>query len=503
MKSLLIALTLVLGLAPLSAHAGPRVRVEAGTLEGVQLGGVRAFKSIPYAAPPVGELRWRAPQPALSWRGVRDATAFRASCMQTLLPNGTGPWTPEFFPQTGLVSEDCLTLSVWTPATRRGERLPVLLWVPGGGFRNGGEAVAVNDGAALAREGVVVVSINYRLGAFGFLAHPDLEAEADGGASNYGARDVIAALAWVRDNIAAFGGDPERVTLAGQSAGGAQVAVMMASPLAQGLFQRAIIQSSPPGGGRYADRAAAEAMSARFSEALSAATLEDLRAAPAEAVLTASDALQFRPFVDGVLLAHDPAQGVAASSVPLMTGLTAQEFAPQPNLANWRAQIASRYGASAEALLALYPAATDAESVEAALDSERERTLAGLTRLATAREAPTYLYVWTHALPGPDAARLRAFHSSEMPFMFGALGGAGRVYTDADRAISETMLSYWSNFVKAGDPNGEGLAPWPRAEASPPPIMALGDAWAPIEPLTPEKRALFDEHFSESGAFAF
>lgn len=356
-----------------------RVRVAQGEAQGVVHNGVRIFRSLPYAAPPVGELRFRAPQAALAWQGVRDATQPGPLCTQNTAGAEWGPWTGAFAPH-GPVSEDCLTLSVWAPAQTKRERLPVMVWIPGGGFSDGGEAMSIYDGQALAQRGVIVVTINYRVNAFGLLVHPALEAEPDGARGNYLLRDAIAALEWVQANIEAFGGDPARVTIAGQSAGGAIAYALLDAPQATGLFSAAILQSFPPGSHTLPDRATAEANGARLTgEANSAAAL---RALTPEQVLAWHDDLDLH--VDNVLIGDaNFAAPPYLNDVPIMAGITADEPSfLSPDLARYRSD-AAPYGAG---YAALYPASDDASGRDAYLRSNRERTMVGLERWARATQ---------------------------------------------------------------------------------------------------------------------
>lgn len=486
-----VLIVLLVSLFATGAWAGPKARTVAGVVEGVDRGGVSRFLSIPYAAPPTGERRWRAPAPVTPWAGVRQAVAFGPSCTQNISAKGWGPWTGEFSPQ-GAVSEDCLTLSVWTPALAPGQKAAVMLWLPGGGFTDGGEATAVYDGEALARQGIVVVTINYRVAAFGLLVHPALETEPDGGKGNLPLRDALAALQWVHANIAAFGGDPARVTVAGQSAGGALVYALLDAPQAAGLVAGAIVQSNPPDWGPLGDRAAAETVGLKIGAALGATDAAGLRAISPEQVLAApGDDLNL--FVDGVLI-RDP-RGASLpylNDVPILTGVTAEEESfLKPGLKRHRDLVAAR----GEAFARLYPAADEAQARAAVLRSSRDRALLQLQRWSRAHadggKAPVWLYLWDHALPGPDAALYGAFHSAEVPYMFGTLKAAPwRSFTARDRAISATMLGYWANFVKSGDPNGPGLPAWPRPGAGATPVMTLGDSFTPFAPL-PDSVAAF------------
>jgi para-nitrobenzyl esterase len=486
----------------LTACAQPdlsRVHVEQGEAQGVVRDGVRVFRSLPYAAAPVGELRFRGPQAAPTWQGVRDATQPGPLCTQNTAGAEWGPWTGAFAPR-GPVSEDCLTLSVWTPARNANETLPVMVWIPGGGFTDGGEAMSIYDGEALARRGVIVVTINYRVNAFGLLVHPALDAEPDGARGNYLLRDTIAALQWVHTNIRAFGGDPSRVTIAGQSAGGALAYALLDASQATGLFSGAILQSFPPGSHTLPDQAIALANGARLTG--DADTADEFRALPAEQVLAWHDDLDLH--VDNVLISN--AQFAAPpyiNDVPIMAGITADELSFfRPNLESYRRD-AEPYGA---AYAALYPATGDSSGAEAFLRSNRERAMVGLERWARATQggAPLYLFLWTHTPPGANTQTFRAFHSSEVIYMFGSLATAPeRGFTDADRAISERMLDLWANFVKSGDPNGASGGDWLRADVDTPVFMELGDAFAPRAPLPANVRDFWNSQYDARGEYRF
>ncbi|HEX5084247.1 MAG TPA: carboxylesterase family protein, partial [Blastocatellia bacterium] len=339
------------------------VRVEGGLLEGVPSSGssVHVFKGIPYAAPPVGDLRWRPPQPPAKWEGVRKADEFSDSCAQNLA-RSRNPWTAEFMSQSQ-AGEDCLCLNVWTAAKTGGERRPVFVWIHGGAFTEGSGEVAVYDGAELAKKGLVVVTINYRLGVFGFLAHPELTKESSRNASgNYGLLDVVAALEWTHKNIAAFGGDPRRVTVAGQSAGAFAVHALMASPLAKGLFHRAIAQSGSGLGRRNRDLAEAEKDGVKFAESKGAHSIHELRAMSARD-LTMGGGMRFGPVVDGWFLPADVeaifAQG-KQNDATILTGLTADEGSASPAYGKLKAdefkkQVQQRFVDLAETFLKFYP----------------------------------------------------------------------------------------------------------------------------------------------------
>jgi para-nitrobenzyl esterase len=470
------------------------VRVDGGLVSGVpgKDPSITAFKGIPFAAPPVGELRWRAPKQVLPWQGVRRADKFSASCIQNVVAERK-PWTYEFMTH-GEISEDCLYLNVWTAAKSGAEKRPVFVYLYGGGFSEGSAAVPVYDGEGLASKGLVVVTINYRVGVLGFLALPELTSESDHRASgNYGLLDQIAALQWVRENISRFGGDPGRVTLAGQSAGGMSVHDLTASPLAKGLFQRAIVES----GGSNIDRAGfpgprtlaeAEADGKKFADSKGAKSLQELRAMSWRGLLASGP--RFAPIVDGYLLPA-PVREIFAqgkqNDVVTLTGANTGElggFGPPgpvtPEAFIKHAQ--QRYGADADEFLKLYPARTSEEAKLALNQSLRDQALVSMylwarQRSKTAR-TKVYEYLWDHALPGPDAAQFGAFHTSEVPYVFNTLYMSDRPFTDADRKIAVMMSSYWANFAATADPNGKGLAAWAPINENPE-VMEVGDRTGP------------------------
>ncbi len=476
----LFAFAIMLAL-PLAA-ADP-VTSDKGAVEGTASADskVRIFKGIPFAAPPVGALRWKAPQPVASWAGVRKAAEFGPRCMQGRIFNDM------IFRDAGL-SEDCLYLNVWTPAASSQERLPVMVWIYGGGFFAGAASEPRQDGENLARKGVVVVSLNYRLGLFGFFAHPELAQESGhGSAGNYGLMDQVAALQWVRKNIAAFGGDPGNVTIFGESAGSFSVSALMASPLAQGLFQRAIGES----GAFFSTTldlkplAKAEEDDGKFAEALGARTIEALRAKPADELLKAAlkqgGAVRFAPDLDGYFLPETAYAIYAAgkqSHVPLLAGWNADEGSfraifksDPPTAANFAKRARELYGDKAAAFLKLYPAATDEQAQRSAQDLAGDQFIAFSTwkwlemQAATGKSAE-YRYEFDQAPPSPAGAVSRgAYHSAEIEFVFGALASKDLSWRPEDLKLSDLMSSYWSNFAKTGDPNGPGLPRWPAYSA--------------------------------------
>ncbi|HXB57145.1 MAG TPA: carboxylesterase family protein [Vicinamibacteria bacterium] len=470
--------------------AGAQVRTEAGLIEGTP-GSVShgaAFKGIPYAAPPVGDRRWKPPQAVVPWPGVRKATDFGPRCMQGRI------FEDMVFRDEP--SEDCLYLNVWTPSNPPSKGLPVMVWIHGGGFVAGSASEPRQDGERLAEKGVIVVGINYRLGVFGFLAHPELTKELGHGASgNYGLLDHVAALQWIQRNIAAFGGDPMRVTIFGESAGSFSVSALMASSLGRGLFQRAIGESGAfftVGDGPLAPKslAASEEAGQRFTESLGADSLAALRARSADEILKASlgNRPWFGPTIDGYMLRETAYATFAAgrqSQVQLLAGWNADEsrsavtLAPEkPTAKTFADKTRARFGDNAEAILKAYPAASDAEALESAASLASDMFTGYATwkwiemHLETGRSA-VFRYSFDRVIPlAPDtrgsgrpvtAKDVGARHAGEIEYVFGALASSPRVPWEAvDLELSDLMMSYWTNFARSGDPNGAGLPKWPR-----------------------------------------
>lgn len=457
-----------------------------GRVRGRRDGDAAVFLGIPYAAPPTGPLRWRPPQPAARWSGVRDALQFGPDT-----PQPPGPWS-----RAPRQSEDCLYLNVWTPTMDRGARLPVLVWLHGGGFSAGSGADSGCDGRRLAAEGAVVVTLNYRCGLFGFLAHPGLSAESEHGVSgNYGLHDQLAALAWVRENIAGFGGDPDRVTAFGVSAGSASIALLLASPLAQGAFQRAILQS--PGAGRpLAGLAQAEQAGRALGDDLAA-----LRALPAEDVLARTSLLTpavrglttprvLRPIRDGWLIPEDERsalRGGRLRAAPMIVGTVLDEgsWATRhwkiDGLATWRQQLEANFGAMAAEAGTLYPAASDAEAPTAlaALFADTQFNYGArlLARGTAASEPKTWKYLFTRRRPrqadGPH-------HAEEGGHVFGtfddAAPGQQPDYDTHDEALSQMLRRAWVAFARDADPNATGMPRWDRYRIAADNHLELGDA---------------------------
>ncbi len=487
---------------------GTVITVNEGAVRGVagRDAAVTVYKGIPYAAAPVGALRWKPPQPAPVWEGVRDASEFCASCVQEIRRSYL-PWTEEYMFRND-VSEDCLALNIWTPARRAEERLPVYVYIHGGAYYGGSGEVLLYDGEALARKGVIVVTLNYRLGVFGFLAHPELTAESPHGSSgNYGLLDQIAALRWVRENIAAFGGDPERVTVGGQSAGAGSVHHLLVSPLARGLFQRAIAQSGPWRRGASSPAlAAAEKQGVEFATAIEAPELAALRALPAETLFARyfGKSFFFRPIVDGwvvpeqVVSAHENGRQI---DVPLLTGWTADERSSRSGYGGttrqeFAEQAQREFGARAGAFLELYPAPDDAEAGAVQVQAWRDADRAGLVWWAGERarhgRARDWTYIFERAIPWPEHPEYGAFHSGELPYTFNNLSLMDRPWEDVDHRLADLVSEYWANFIKQGDPNASGLPAWPEDNGT---LMRLGATSAAEPALSPEKLAF---HLAES-----
>ena len=491
-SALAFALVLPTLAAPVWGAGDPIVTIESGKLRGVaetRPSPLKIFRGIPFAAPPVGDLRWREPQPVLRWSGIRQATDFGPRCMQQ-------PLFSDMMFRSPAPSEDCLYLNVWTPARLDGSerhKLPVLMYIYGGGFMAGDSSEKRYDGAALARHGIVVVTINYRLGVFGFFSHPELTASSPHHASgNYGLLDQAAALKWIKRNISAFGGDPSHITIGGESAGSIAVSALMASPLSRGDIAGAIGESgammlglTPPA----LDQA--EKTGAAFAQGLGAPTLAQLRALPADKLLAAQGSARdvpFDPVIDGYFLTEPPSVTFAsgkAAHVPLLVGSNSQEGPAQgvlgtapPTVANYRAGLAYLLGHKADTVFALYPARTDADVLPAATALVSDRFLGLATwkwfDLQRRTVSPTFYYYFTRVRPryvadtSANPQPWGAVHSAEIEYALGNLVANPRyLWTDDDRKVSSTMSGYFANFIKTGNPNQKGLPVWFKASLDP------------------------------------
>lgn len=465
-----------------TAFAADVVHTAKGDLEGTASADskIRIFKGVPYAAPPVKDLRWKAPQPVEAWTGARKAVEFGARCMQGNI------YSDMIFRDNG-PDENCLYLNVWTPATSADARLPVMVWVYGGGFAAGAGSEPRQDGESLARKGVVVVNFNYRLGIFGFFSHADLAKESGHNASgNYGLLDQVAALEWVRKNIGAFGGDSGNLTIFGESAGSFSVSALMASPLSRDLFQRAIGESGAFFGKTLGAKSLSdsEKADAKFAQsAFGTDSLKALREKSADDLLQAAlkdrDVIRFAPNIDGYFL---PAAALSIYSsgkqahVPLLAGWNADEgsyhaiFKDQkPTAENFIAWARKQYGNKADEFLRFYPAATDEEAKQSAEAVMGDQFIGYSTwkwinmQLKTGR-SPVYRYRFEDAPPGATdehGESRGAYHSAEIEFVFNVLPSKNLPWRPEDRKLSDEMSTYWTNFAKKGDPNGEGLGKWP------------------------------------------
>ncbi len=489
--TLLLTLALVLWAGFVSCTPRPTtdpVKTAAGRVAGTTNAGgdVRIFKGIPFAAPPVGALRWKAPQPVKPWTSVRNCTAFGPSPMQND-PAPFSMWTEEYLIPEEPIDEDCLYLNVWTGARSAAEKRPVLVWIYGGGFVSGGSAVPIYDGEAMAKKGIVFVSINYRVGVFGFFAHPELTRESGRGASgNYGLMDQVAALQWVQQNIAAFGGDPRNVTVAGQSAGAMSVNCLVASPLAKGLFGKAIAHSGASFGRNILTLREAEAEGENVARSLGVASLADLRKVPARELLEKAK-LTRRPIVDGYVLPEAVPAIFAAgrqNHVALLTGWNEDEGlsnSPVKSAEEFRKWAAEEYGADAQPFLQLYPATTDAEAAVSQAKLSRDQIF-GAQNYAWANaqheagKAPVYVYRFTRKVPATgEYVKYGAFHTGEVPYAYDNLKFVNRPWEPVDHALAAAMSAYWANFARSGAPGGSGLPQWPAYTTGAKQIMVLGE----------------------------
>jgi len=460
-------------------HDPQIVRAPAGALRGTTVNGIRVFKGVPFAEPPVGALRWKPPVAKARWDGVRDATAFGPACNQpaSKLNNiyANGPWP---------TSEDCLTLNVWAPA--HAKSAPVFFWIYGGALWGGTNRDPVYDGQRLAEHGVIVVSVNYRLGILGWLAHPELSNESpDGISGNYGLLDQIEALRWVKRNIAAFGGDPKNVTIAGESAGGLSVMYLMASPPARGLFAKAIAQSAymvstPELKEARFGSPSSEQLGDFFGKKISADGLAALRSMDAQKLTDAAAAAGFPPFgaVDGKILSGqlvDVFDRGQQAKVPILAGFNSGEIRslkilapPAPASATeYERSIREIYGDLADAFLRLYPSANYAESILATTrDALYGWTAERLVRKQAAIGQPSYLYLWDHGYPAADDAGLRGFHGGELPYIFGTMRSTPPLWpkipdSAAENRLSDAMTDFWASFAKTGKPQSAKAQAWP------------------------------------------
>jgi para-nitrobenzyl esterase len=455
----------------------PIANTNAGKVAGFKEGNINVFKGIPFAAPPVGELRWKAPQPIKPWSGVKDCIQFAASPMQ-FDPVPFMCWSEEFLIPKKPIDEDCLYLNVWAKNTAT--KKPVLVYIYGGGFVSGGAGCAIYDGKEMAEKDVVFVSINYRVGVFGFLAHPELTKESGYGASgNYALLDMIASLKWVKENIAAFGGDPDQVTIAGQSAGAFAVNHLCASPLAKGLFKGAIAQS----GGSVLTSALrpttslqqAENMGLDFAKKLNARSIEDLRKLSAQNIFNAKQGLTY-PIEDGYVLPSSIADIYAngkQNDVALILGwnLDDKVTGPPVSAEAYKQQLQKQFGTNADKVLQYYPATNDVIAA-ASQDNLSRDGFFGVQGYAWANaqllkgKSNVFVYNFNRKLPSYSAAsNFGAFHTGEVPYVFNNLKTVNRPWEAIDIQLADQVSNYWVNFVKTGNPNGTNLTIWPAYNA--------------------------------------
>jgi para-nitrobenzyl esterase len=492
----------VTGFAALPAE----IKTDSGTVAGTsgESPEVHVFKGIPYAAAPVGQNRWRPPQPAAAWHGVRAATEFAPRCTQR---GFGGPNAPALPP----TSEDCLYLNVWTAASSPGERRPVMLWIYGGGFFGGAGSEPRYGGEGLASKGAVVVTINYRLGSLGFFAHPELSRESAHRVSgNYGMLDAIAALQWVQRNIEAFGGDPANVTVFGESAGAIMTAALVGSPLAKGLFRRAISQSGAWMGLGMATMGTLARAEAAGAEAVadSGATLAQLREKPAAEIFSSIRGGNL--VVDGYVIPEDLSLTFAAgrqNPVDVLVGSNRDEgtlfVRPDLTTDQFTGQVRQRFGVLADEFFKLYPASSEAETNDSYLMSFRDELAWHMRKFAELQAklgARAFVYYFSHVPPSPPGRPSRgATHVAEISYMFDNLL-AGAAWTDSDRHLADVMSSYWVNFAMSGDPNGPGLPRWPAyASAASHNVQVLGDTVSTETDSAPSQASLafFDSAYQQ------
>jgi para-nitrobenzyl esterase len=482
----LIIFTCACGSPPLTTT----VEVTGGTIEGVEQDGIFSYKGIPFAAPPVGNLRWKAPAPVQPWTGIKKADAFCHACMQAAGSMGN----------TAPVSEDCLYLNVWTPAKKVNEKIPVIFWIHGGGYSGGSTSTPMYDGTGFAKKGVVLVSVAYRLGPFGFLAHPELSSESGHGSGTYGMQDMIEGLKWVKENISQFGGDPSKVTIFGHSAGGGAVSILAASPLTKGLFNGVICMS----GGSFTPLQTskqtgiglgiptlklAEQNGEDFLKELGVADIKAARALSAEDIqkkLTGGmGGIRFRPAADGYVIPNDLYSLYEAGNfndTSILLGHTSDEmgaFGPTQNITpeEFEKQINDQYGPNANAILATYPHSTDAEATRASKDIRNDSSFSWNTwtwsRLQSQKgKNKAFQYYFDYHPDNPDGG---SGHGSDVPYAFQTLGGPMGEPKQEDLKLSDMISTYWINFAKSGDPNGPGLPEWPAFSENDQKVMVFDE----------------------------
>jgi para-nitrobenzyl esterase len=519
-----IAAAVVVTATYVKAMVPEQVKIDSGTVAGTISGQptVRVFKGIPFAAPPLGENRWKAPQPVAKWDGVRKADAFGAPCAAGAPPAGRGggggrgaaaPQAPAAPPREPARAEDCLYLNVWTSATSANDKRPVMVWIYGGGFTGGSGGLAWYDGENLASKGPVIVTLNYRLGSLGFFAHPELAKESGHNASgNYGMMDAIAALQWVKKNISAFGGDPNNVTIAGESAGAIMVGALLGSPQAKGLYHRAIAESGGWMGltmGRMASGQTAQANGAKTMDALGVKTIAELRAKPMNELtgLSAGGLV-----VDGYLIPEDVSLTFMTGkqhAVDVLTGSNKDEanFGVCPGAGGrgggpaltadaFKTNAQRKFGEAAGEYLKLYTVSSDAEAPSAAHEACADEINWNMRQWAVAqakagKKAYTYFFTRIPTLNGAPSPQ-GATHTAEISYAWNnPKGQATQTWNDVDIKLADTMSSYWINFITKGDPNGNGLPKWPEyKDLANGRVMVLGDT-VQVESAAPTAKLSF------------
>ncbi len=464
-----------------------KVKVDGGYISGTTntAHDIYIFKGIPFAAPPVGPLRWKAPQPVVAWSGVKACDKFGPSPMQAR-PVPFNMWSEEFLIPKEPISEDCLYLNVWTGASSAKEKRPVMVWIYGGGFVSGGSAVPIYDGEAMAKKGIVFVSINYRVGIFGFFAHPGLTKESGNNASgNYGLMDQIAALKWVQKNIAAFGGDPSNVTIAGQSAGSMSVNCLVASPVAKNLFQKAIGESGASFTNGNASLQKSEEDGKKLMQSLNVSGINDLRSMAAEDLMKKTAGFR-GPIIDGYILpdaiVNIFTQG-KENNVSLLTGWNEDEgflFGPVKTANDFQQEAKQKYGDDAQTFLKFYPANSDSEAAASQLKLSRDMIFGAQNytwaNIQSGQGSAVYVYRFTRKPPATgEYVKYGAFHTGEVPYAYDNLKFVNRPWQPVDHELASIMSSYWANFAKTGNPNGAGLPVWDAYNTASKKIMVLSE----------------------------
>lgn len=473
------------------------IKTDGGLISGIHDNdaGIYIYKGIPFAAPPVGNLRFKPPQPVTHWQGLKKCDAFAASPMQNKPVPFMMYTTPYLIPPSP-INEDCLYLNVWTAAKSSNEKRAVMVWIYGGGFVSGGTACAIYDGANMAKKGVVFVSIPYRVGVFGFLAHPELSKESNGkGSGNYAFLDLLAGLHWVKKNIAAFGGDPDNVTIVGQSAGAFAVNTLVASPLANGLFKHAIAESGGmfSADGRQLSLHDAEEDGESFMHKIHVTSIEELRKIPADSLQKISASFTASPVIDGYVLPgsiYSIFNNDKQNNAAVLTGWNADDGFPSDNIpdsATYAKQAEKKYGALSNEYLQAFPGNTKTEISKSLFALNRDNLFAWQAytwaKLETLK-GHNNVYVYLFKRTAPDEEQYGAFHSSEIPYALDNLDTWNLSWTDADNQLADIMSDYWINFAKTGNPNGASLPEWNAYKSSENMIMMLDINKQSMQPVS-------------------